>query len=213
MNLQYDPLLRDRMSQVGLTSWKSLQGSAGIGQKSLRYLRSGNFEKLTLAQLREAAKALDWSLPFLFEQFGLIPSPTQESSQEILSQECQRLKQQLSQQTQLAATELQAEIFQQLQSLLTNYPSVQRMSQAKPDLPAKNLVSLFTPLENLIRSWSYERIGFPWEQVPFDPQLHQPDNPEIAVGELVYVRFVGYRVGDRILCPAKVSRTLPGGIA
>ena len=30
-------------------------------------------------------------------------------------------------------------------------------------------------------------------------------------GELVYIRFVGYQNGDKILYPAKVSRTLPPG--
>ena len=35
---------------------------------------------------------------------------------------------------------------------------------------------------------------------------------DIQPEELVYIRFVGYREGEQILCPAKVSRTLPGGI-
>ena len=102
------------------------------------------------------------------------------------------------------------------------------MAQAKPDLPAKNLTSLFTPLESLLKSWGYEPIGKPWEQVPYNPQLHQADTDDIEEGELVYVRFIGYcdrKSNDRntaqitddtqqtqILCPAKVSRTLPGGI-
>jgi hypothetical protein len=86
------------------------------------------------------------------------------------------------------------------------------MVQVKPDLPAKNLTSLFTPLDNLIETWGYEPIGQAWEQVAYDPQLHQPDASDIEVEELVYIRFIGYRKGDRILFPAKVSRTLPSGI-
>jgi hypothetical protein len=42
--------------------------------------------------------------------------------------------------------------------------------------------------------------------------LHQPDVEDITEGELVYIRFVGYREGERILAPAKVSRTLPPGM-
>ena len=83
------------------------------------------------------------------------------------------------------------------------------MVEAKPDLPAKNLVPLFTPLDNVLASWGYEQIGSPWEQVPFNPQLYQADTNDIAEGDLVYIRFVGYRNGSRILSPAKVSRTLP----
>jgi hypothetical protein len=109
-------------------------------------------------------------------------------------------------------TEFQHSTFSQLQTLLTNYPSLRASINAKPDLPAKNIVSLFTPLDNLIETWGYERIGKAWEQVPYNPQLHQADASDIEVGELVYIRFIGYKEGERILCPAKVSRMLPGGI-
>uniref|UniRef100_B8HXB1 HTH cro/C1-type domain-containing protein n=1 Tax=Cyanothece sp. (strain PCC 7425 / ATCC 29141) TaxID=395961 RepID=B8HXB1_CYAP4 len=212
MNLPYDPLLRNCMNRVGLTSWKALQEKAGIGQKSLIRLRRGELERLNLAQLRAIATALNWNLATLLQQFGVLEGGSEDRERESLRQEGQRLKQQLADQSQRLTKELQTQVFQQLQSLLTNYPSVSRMSQAKPDLPAKTLVSLFTPLENLTRSWGYEPIGSVWEQVPYDPQWHQPDVADLAVGEPVYVRFVGYRQGDRILCPAKVSRTLPGGL-
>ena len=127
-----------------------------------------------------------------------------------LQQQCLRLREQLQQQETQLRADFQESAFEQLQTLLTNYPSAQKMAQTKPDLPAKNLTALFTPLENLLQSWNIEPIGSPWEQVGYDPQVHQPDC-ELAIGEAVYIRFVGYRQGDRILCPAKVSRTLPGG--
>jgi hypothetical protein len=99
-----------------------------------------------------------------------------------------------------------------LQTLLTNYPAARKMAEAKPDMPAKNLSALFTPLENLLSSWDFETIGSAWEQTAYNPQLHQPDVEDITEGELVYIRFVGYREGERILAPAKVSRTLPPGM-
>ena len=127
-----------------------------------------------------------------------------------LRQEGLRLRDELQRQNTQLTAELRSEIFQELQPLLTNYPSILQMVQLKPDLPAKNLTSLFTSLDNLLASWNYKPIGSAWEQVPYNPQLHEPDG-DIQAGELVYVRFVGYWDGDRILCPAKVSRTLPGG--
>jgi hypothetical protein len=104
---------------------------------------------------------------------------------------------------------MQRQIFEQLQTLLVNYPSVSQAAMANPTMPAKNIVPLFTPLGNLLTAWRYVAIGQPWEAVTFDPQWHQPDVPDIQPGERVYVRFVGYRDGDDILVPAKVSRTLP----
>jgi molecular chaperone GrpE (heat shock protein) len=85
------------------------------------------------------------------------------------------------------------------------------MALAKPELPAKNLISLFTSLDSLITNWGYTAIGETWEQVNYNPQLHQADSDDIQEGELVYIRFIGYQDGDKVLYPAKVSRTLPGG--
>jgi len=128
---------------------------------------------------------------------------------EALRRECLQLREALQKQKIELENELQHSIFQQLHTLLTNYPSVRQLVEFKPELPAKNIISLFTSLDNLIESWGYEPIGKVWEQVSYDPQLHQADLSDIETGEWVYVRFVGYRKGDRILAPAKVSRTLP----
>ncbi len=132
--------------------------------------------------------------------------PVQPDSQ--IEQECLRLQAQLKQQLHLME-DLQRTTFEQLQTLLTSYPTVRRLVQVKSDLPAANLVNLFTPLDNWLHSLGYEAIGSPWESVAYNPQLHQPDQSDIAPGEPVYIRFVGYRQGATILCPAKVSRTLP----
>lgn len=105
--------------------------------------------------------------------------------------------------------QFQRETFEQLQMLLVNYPSAVHMATQNPDLPARNLVALFRPLESLLQEWGYEAIGKPWQAIAFDPQLHQPDASDIQPGETVYVRFIGYRNGADILCPAKVSRSLP----
>jgi molecular chaperone GrpE (heat shock protein) len=129
-----------------------------------------------------------------------------------LKQQCLRLKTELETRSQQVSDDLKQDFFNQLQSLLANYPTAIKMAQQKPDLPAKNLVALFTPLGNLLSDWGYETIGELWQQVEYNPQLHQADSDDLNAGDRVYVRFVGYRDRDTILCPAKVSRTLPPGI-
>lgn len=126
-----------------------------------------------------------------------------------LEQQCLRLREQLQQQKIQLNRDFQTDTFEQLQTLLTNYPSARKMAAANPNLPAQNLSALFTPLENLLESWNIEAIGTPWSQVSYDPRLHQPDTDDLSAGELIYIRFVGYQQGDQILCPARVSRTLP----
>lgn len=137
------------------------------------------------------------------------PSPTDTAELATLKQQCLRLREELQQQKAQLLADFHHTTFDRLQFLLTNYPTAQTMAEAKPDLPAKNLTSLFNPLETLLQDWGIEPIGTPWQEVCYDPQLHQPDVDNITTGEMVYIRFVGYRHGDRILCPAKVSRTLP----
>jgi hypothetical protein len=158
-------------------------------------------------------------LLFLFPnktpQVDISPTPANVHQQDQRIQEleiqCQRLREDLKQQSEQLRLDFKNETFTQLQTLLSNYPTVQKMALSKPDLSAKNLVTLFTPLENLLGSWGYAAIGKPWEQVNYNPQLHQLDSEDIQEGELVYVRFIGYRDGERIVYPAKVSRTIPGG--
>lgn len=128
-----------------------------------------------------------------------------------LHQQCLRLREELQQQKAQLVEDAHLSTFECLQPLLTNYPTAKKMVQAKPDLPAQNLTALFTPLENLLISWQIQPIGSAWEQVPYDPQWHQPDTDDLTLGEPVYIRFVGYRQNDRILVPARVSRMLPGG--
>jgi molecular chaperone GrpE (heat shock protein) len=160
-----------------------------------------------------------WSRPFYRPNTGASsssaspPDPTAKD-QEIaeLLQQCQRLRTELEQKSSQNSADFKDITFEELQTLLTNYPTACHLAEAKPELPAKNLIALFTPLENLISSWGYQTIGQVWEQVNYDPQIHQADDDEIPEGEKVYIRFVGYRDGERILVPAKVSQTLPPGV-
>ncbi|MEW6491509.1 MAG: XRE family transcriptional regulator [Cyanobacteriota bacterium] len=203
----------NRLNHLGMTSFVSLQSKSGLTYSRLPKVRSGELASLQLQELIQLAQALDWTLEELLQNFGVENTSSSKRLLELeaLRRECLRLREELQQQREELTTEFQHSTFEQLQTLLANYPSVRQLIQAKPDLPAKNLISLFTSLDNLIESWGYESIGQAWEQVPYNPQIHQPDAGDIEVGELVYIRFVGYRDGEHILCPAKVSRTLPAG--
>ena len=122
-----------------------------------------------------------------------------EQQNSVLSQQCQSLPEEVRQ-------NLQTQYFEQLQSLLTNYPTAKIMVKFKPDLPAKSVVCLLKPLEELLAGWEITPVGQPWRRVNFDPNLHQPDADDIREGDLVYIRFVGYAQQDKVLIKAKVSR-------
>lgn len=213
---KYDTILRERMNQLNIADWEDLAAQAGLTRFGLRLVRRGDVKNLSLEQLRRLATVLNLNFQEFDRNFAVLPISTTEATDttEIaeLRQQCLRLRSELQQQKTQLTTDFRNASFEQLQTLLTSYPSARKMAETKPDLPAKNLSALFTPLENLLKSWDFEIIGSAWEKVAYNPQLHHPDVESITEGELVYVRFVGYRDGERILIPAKVSRTLPGGI-
>lgn len=195
----YDDPLRHRMGELQIPSWKALCQQAGISRRTLDHLRRGTIDSLKLGQLRSVAQALDWSLEALLSALGILSG---KGSPVTPAQPPPRPDQD-------AILEVQRHTFHRLQTLLTSYPTARQMAQTQPTLPAKNLIALFRSLDTLLSDWQIDPLGSPWEQVPYDPQLHQPDSPEIHPGEPVYIRYVGYRQGDQILCPAKVSRSLP----
>lgn len=237
-SLKYDNLLMSRLNELGMVSFVSLQQKAHLTSSQMHQVRSGELALLPLKQLTRLAKALDWTIEELLENFGLadassskalLESETKELRDECLRlrealqnqsvelteelrNECLHLREALQNQSVGLTTDLNYSTFQQLQTLLTSYPSIQQLINAKPNILAKNLIPLFSPIDHLIEKWGYEKIGQVWEQVPYNPQLHQADASDIEAGEMVYIRFVGYRDGEKILCPAKVSRNLPAVI-
>jgi len=189
----------------------------GLGGFYWRSHKSAQAKELTLqteiVMLMEAQAELQWDLEETTSnwQTSQREKAALEVQVEEFKQQCARLRSQLETQSTQTQQDSEIKAFEQIQSLLTQYPSVRRMAETKPELPARNLIGMFTALDNLMKFWGYQAIGQPWAQVEFDPQLHQGDVADLAPGESVYVRFVGYRNHDRILVPAKVSRTLPAG--
>ena len=226
---QNDELLLQLMRRNQILNWKKLQQKSGLSNSAMWQLRDGDANLLSLDELEQIAIALSIPLGNFLDKLGILPPhPELESKR----RECLELQQQLQQLTQEKESlrkdglrlhselqqqqveltqEFRKSTFEKLQTLLVNYPSIHQMVKIKPELPAKNLLSSFTPLENLLKEWDYQPIGKPWEQVAYNPQIHQPDTGDIAEGEMVYIRFIGYQHQGNILCPAKVSRTLPGG--
>jgi molecular chaperone GrpE (heat shock protein) len=165
-----------------------------------------------LAVAKETINVLLAQLEAKSNQWELLQDKSSQLETELRqqNQKCQAKINDLEKQYQQLKADFQDHTFKQLHSLFTNYPTAKVMAKVKPDLPAKNLVALFKPLDNLLSNWNFHPIGKPWQKVAYNPQLHQPDSQDLKIGELVYIRFIGYRHGDRILSPAKVSRTLPG---
>jgi molecular chaperone GrpE (heat shock protein) len=197
------------ITTLGFFYWRSLK----IAKASRVALESRLIQEITTLKDRSQAteSALQSQLTEVKSQLQTSEIKRAKLEEEIaaLTQQCQRLREELKTQAAQVRSDAIEGGFEQIQTLLTQYPSVRKMVESQPDLPARNIVALLTSLENLVKFWECQSIGKPWEMVEYDPQIHQSDVDDLHVGESVYVRFIGYRKGDRILIPAKVSRTLP----
>lgn len=218
LTLKSDALLLKLMERVGIPNWKALKAKSGLNKTAFFQLRDNEAAKLKFTEITNLATVFNLTIFELLEKLNILqPNPQLELSR----QECSKLQQQLQQIATEKETLRQEELQQQHVELtnqfrnsticwmLTNYSSIYQMVEMNPELPAKNLLPMLTPLDNVLSEWGYQTIGKAWEQVAYNPQIHQPDATDISEGELVYIRFVGYQHQDKILCPAKVSRTLP----
>jgi len=56
-----------------------------------------------------------------------------------------------------------------------------------------------------LQQWSVEAIAEVGKELPYDPTQHQLIEGTAQPGELVRVRYTGYRQGEKLLYRAKVS--------
>lgn len=218
--------LQDLMQRVGVSSFKALARSAGVSERQLLKLRRGEVQQIRVNVLLQLSQALQVSLTQLVATFSSVEldgaqtlsrSPAEEQlrenadpigkSQQIadLKREYQRLQLQLEQQRQTLWQEFQQSSLGVLESWLLQWPTAAQKAQENPQLAAVKLLPLLRPMEQLLQQWGVEAIASVGSELPYDPLLHQLMEGTVQPGEIVKVRYTGYRQGDKLLYRAKVS--------
>jgi DNA-binding Xre family transcriptional regulator len=198
--------LQKLMQKVGINSWKELYRSTGTSAYTIDKLRSGKIDTLRLQTLVKISSILQVSVIELIEIFdGRSIFGSQDRASEILRQEYQHLQQQFRAQTETLQAEFQHQSLQTLESFLTYFPTAKHAAKNNPDFPASKIFPLIGSIDRLISSWGITIIGEIGSKIAYDPRWHQliegAANPE----ELVTVRYVGYRQGDKLIFRAKVG--------
>lgn len=203
--------LQDLMQRVGFSSFKALARSANVSERQLRRLRHGELQQMRLDVLIQISQALQLPLTDLVVTFSVVDlgggiRPQQESKANAdLKREYERLQMQLAQQRQLLWQEFQQSSLQVLESWLVQWPTAAHKAQENPQLPAVRLLPLLRPMEQLLQQWGIEAIAPVGVELPYNPQLHQLMEGTAQPGEIVKVRYTGYRQGEKLLYRAKVS--------
>lgn len=203
--------LQDLMQRVGFSSFKALARSANVSEQQLSRLRRGEVQQMRINVLLQISQALQVPLTELVGTFSAVDlsggiTPLQESKANAdLKQEYERLQVQLAQQRQVLWQEFQQSSLQVLESWLVQWPTAAYKAQENPQLPAVRLLPLLRPMEQLLQQWGIEAIAPVGAELPYNPQLHQLMEGTAQPGEIVKVRYTGYRQGDKLLYRAKVS--------
>ena len=200
------------MQQVGVSSFKALSRKAGISEHQVKRLRQGQVEQMRVEILLKLSQTLQVSVSELlatFSSVSILPvaqvDQEDASSLEALRQEYQRLQQQMEHQREILMQEFQQSSLQVLEPWLVQWPTAAHAAQQNQQLPAVRLLPLVRPVEQLLQEWGVEAIASVGSELPYDPQWHQLMEGTAQVGELVRVRYTGYRVGEKLLYRAKVS--------
>lgn len=217
----YTHLLREMMQQVGVSSFKALGQKAGVSDWQVKQLRQGQVARMRVEVLHQFSQVLQVPMGQLIETFstltGVSSSPTEllsstrpemsaesDRTQE-LQQEYERLQTQLTQQREVLWQEFQQSALQTLESWLLQWPTAVYAAQQNSDIPARRLLPLLHPVEQLLAAWGVSAIAPVGTELPYDPQLHQLMNGIAQPGDQVRVRYTGYRQSGKLLYRAKVS--------
>lgn len=220
--MDYSTKLRSLLEQVGIPSFKALGRAADVSDWQIEQLRRGKVAQMRVETLLKISQVLQISLPELITHFSESIDPSSSTEKNLanerdLQQEYQRLQTQLEQQRELLQQEFQQATLHVLESWLTQFPTLVHAAQQNSEVPANklNLVVFMRPIDRLIQSWGIESIAPIGSEVPYDPQMHQfiPDPSQPGripqPGEIVRVRYAGYRQGDKLLHRAKVGLITP----
>jgi transcriptional regulator with XRE-family HTH domain len=206
--------LHNLMKQVGIADLNELSQVAKVARLQLIRIQQGLILNLSLGAIARIAQALNVSVDSLLQTF--VEQPQVSSEQAVTSsqqddaliacrQEYQKLQQEMTQLQQALLVEFQQASLETIESWLLQWPTAATAVRQNPQLPASKLLSLVEPVEQLVKHWNVSTIATVGEELAYDPQNHQLMKGVAQAGELVKVRYVGYKQGDKLLHKAKVS--------
>lgn len=124
-----------------------------------------------------------------------------------LRQEYDRLRKQADrEQAEAAAGGFEA-LARKLAPLLSQLATMQALAAAGRALRAEDILTLFGKVEQRLTEAGLTRVGTVGAEEPFDTRHHQRmSGADVRDGDPITVRFVGYRLGEKVLLKAMVSR-------
>ena len=207
-------LLEDLMRQVDIANIYELSEKAGVSRLPIIRIQRGLILNIPVGAIARIAKALNISIDSLIDTFSdqdivVKTGPQVENNHSdalaACKQEYQKLQQEMLQQQEFLEAEFQRSSLETIESWLLQWPTAAMAVSKNPNLPANRLLTLVEPVEELLKQWNVTAIATVGEKVSFNPQYHQLIKGTAQIGDVVEVRYVGYKQEDKLLYKAKVS--------
>lgn len=212
--------LNKLLQEANISTLQQLSEISGVGEAQLWRLQHGLIGKMPVETVCKISAALNVPVDTFINLFlpnsiitvitkitqpGVTTQPANLSQDESwLKLEYQRLKEQMKQQQSNLQQEWQKSTLEILEPWLLQWPTAKAAALHNPQLPAAKIIPLLKPLEQLLEKWEIEPIGSPGEHLGFDPYTHQLMEGTAQPGDPVKVRYVGYRLADKLLYRAFV---------
>jgi transcriptional regulator with XRE-family HTH domain len=209
--------LQSLMQQVGIVDINDLSQRAKVSRLQVIRIQQGLILNISVGAIAQIAQVLKISVDSLLKIFvspdiapdHLSPTPaTPDLTPDALvacRQEYQRLQQEMTQLQETLKAEFQQTSLETIESWLLQWPTATAVVRLNPQLPATRLLAIVEPVEQLMKQWNVLTIAAVGEELPYDPQNHELMKGIAQPGELVKVRYVGYKQGAKLLHKAKVS--------
>lgn len=204
--------LQQLMLQAGIQDFKTLTEISGVSSWQLERLKHGLLYRMSVQTLLGLSNTLQISIEQLI---GIFVDPskypdnwqpqTNQPTSDFWQQEYQRLEEKMENQKNTMEQKFQEASLQTLESWLIQWPTAIAAILKNPELPAARLLPLVKPIERLVKKWGIEKIDFVGKELPYNPQCHELMKGVAKPGDMVRVRYVGYKQKERILYKPKVS--------
>ncbi|KMW70164.1 MAG: helix-turn-helix transcriptional regulator [Limnoraphis robusta] len=203
----YSSDLHRLMEEAGLSTVKELSQKTGVSQWQIIRLRRGLARQMRVEILLKISQGLNISLVELLATFAPESVRSQDAGASVkeLQQEYQHLQSQMEKQRELLLEEFERSSLSILEAWLLQWPTVAYKVQQNPKLAGVKLLPLLRPVERLMQQWGVEAIASVGSEIPYNPQMHQLLEGTAQTGEMVVVRYAGYRYRGQLLYRVKVS--------
>ena len=187
---RWEAIVSRWMANANFTSWIQLQRASSLSRYRIQQFKCCEMKSWPIQSLESLCGGLNISLTELLAAMEVLEDTGEEKSTPHAPDESVEIHRQST--------------LRELESLLRQLPTASYAAQHH-NLPAERLLSVLKPLDVLLAKWDVSPLGEVGQIVPFDSswQVSLADET-YENGTPVSVRYVGYRVQNKIWLKAQV---------